>query len=94
MNHWVQTHTDSGSERFCVEPSQCFVQAVIGIDPIVMKNKTLGSVPKSCICGNWDNLINSNSGINPSYLHSGNLVILFLSISPCCAIIDLLQHVV
>ena len=37
MNHWVQTHTDSGSERFCVEPSQCFVQAVIGIDPIVMK---------------------------------------------------------
>merc|ERR1712155_215687 len=31
------------------------VQAVIGIGPIAMKNKTLGSVPKSYICGNLDN---------------------------------------
>ena len=37
------------------DQSQCHVQAVIGIDPIVMKNKTLGSVPKSYICGNLDN---------------------------------------
>ena len=44
----------SGPKKGLWDQSQCHVHAVIGIDPNVIKNKALGSVPKSCTCCKWD----------------------------------------
>ena len=44
----------SGPKKRLWDQSQCHVHAVIGIDPNVIKNMALGSVPKSCTCCSWD----------------------------------------